>query len=419
MAAPTIAAAAVVNAAAPTQRRWSMRPRLRLQRSVTLGIGTRFDFNEHQAARRPLLRGERDKHLFLSPSVPDWLVVNQSGAAILGLCDGTRSITQIAAALGVQGDDLLDDIQHLLVQAGSHSLFAGIVGETESTVRSTNSCSGPAFSLPLHTVHLQLTNKCNYRCAYCYARSGTQVDPMLPLEVLTKVVDEVTSLSPNCRYELSGGEPLLYPHIFELSEYIKSKGSPMSLLTNGSLINEKNYQRIAALYDFVKISLDGSNPLVNDRTRGRGTYKKARRAIDLLRSCGASISVSMTVTHDNIDNVPAMAHEFGNILKFAPTFAAGRGNGKDELCITGEEYYYALASVAGVNPLSSPPSRRESEFFGGGSSDRAGGGARTGRHRQREWPSAGQISMCISSDRWTEQSAGLHRKWNQSIEVGA
>jgi hypothetical protein len=75
-----------------------------------------------------------DKHLFLSPSVPDWLVVNGNGAAILGLCDGTRSTAQIAEALGVPGNDLVTDIQHLLGQAGSHSLLAEIVGEAESVV---------------------------------------------------------------------------------------------------------------------------------------------------------------------------------------------------------------------------------------------------------------------------------------------
>jgi radical SAM protein with 4Fe4S-binding SPASM domain len=294
-----------------------------------------------------------DKHLFLSPSVPDWLVVNRNGAAILGLCDGTRSTTQIMEALGVSGNDLADDIQSLLTQAGSHSLLAEISGEAEPVVRDSNANHDHAHSSPLHTIHLQLTNKCNYRCSYCYAGSGVQSYPMLPLEILTKVVDEATSLSPHCRYELSGGEPLLYPHIFELSEYIKSKDSPMYLLTNGSLISEKNYRRVAELYDFVKISLDGPTPQVNDRTRGKGTYKKARRAIDLLRSTGIPVSVSMTVTHNNIDHVPAMVREFGNILKFAPVFPTGRGSEKDDLCITGEEYYYALASVPGVNPLSS------------------------------------------------------------------
>jgi radical SAM protein with 4Fe4S-binding SPASM domain len=48
-----------------------------------------------------------------------------------------------------------------------------------------------------------------------------------------------------------------------------------------------------------------------------------------------------------------MVREFGNILTFAPMFPAGRGNGRSDLCITGEEYYAALASVPGVNPLSS------------------------------------------------------------------
>lgn len=294
-----------------------------------------------------------DKHLFLSPGVPDWLVINGNGAAILRLCDGTRSAKQIAAALGVQGDNHFQDIQHLLAQAGSHSLLVDIVGEAEATVCGGDSDDNRARLLPLHTLHLQLTNKCNYRCSYCYARSGAQSHPMLPLEILTEVVDEVTTLSPHCRYELSGGEPLLYPDVFELSEYIRSKDNPISLLTNGSLINEKNHRRVAELFDFIKISLDGPSPQLNDLTRGRGTYKKARRAIDLLRSVGATVSVSMTVTRNNIDHVPAMVGEFGNILTFAPMFPAGRGKGKNDLCISGEEYYSALASVPGVNPLSS------------------------------------------------------------------
>src|SRR5208282_2499856 len=124
-------------------------------------------------------------------------------------------------------------------------LLAGIVGEAESVVCGGDSENNRARSLPLHTIHLQLTNKCNYRCSYCYATSGVQAHPMLPLELLKSVVDDAMSLAPHINCEMSGGEPLLYPSVFDLAQYVKSKGNSIYLLTNGSLVNEKNYRQIA------------------------------------------------------------------------------------------------------------------------------------------------------------------------------
>ncbi len=293
------------------------------------------------------------KHLFLSPSVPDWLVVNESAAAVLGLCDGTRSTAEIAESLRVR--HMQGEIAGLLARASSHGLLDdGKAGPDEPGAgRDRAGVRGDGAAIPLRTVHIQLTNRCNYRCSYCYAASGTQRHPLLPLEILTQLVDDIVGLSPRCRYELSGGEPLLHPAALDLAEYIARKGGAVSLLTNGSLVSERNARRIAALFDFVKISLDGPTAATNARTRGKGTFKKTRRAIDLLRSAGANVGIAMTVTRQNLDLVADMVREFGSALTFAPVFPAGRGTGNEDLCITGAEYYHALASIPGVNPLSS------------------------------------------------------------------
>ena len=44
-----------------------------------------------------------DKVLFLSPSVPDWVVVSKNGAAILQLCNGKRTVEDISDALSTFG----------------------------------------------------------------------------------------------------------------------------------------------------------------------------------------------------------------------------------------------------------------------------------------------------------------------------
>ena len=40
-----------------------------------------------------------DKVLFLNPNAPDWIVVSPNGAAILQLCNGRRTVENIAESL--------------------------------------------------------------------------------------------------------------------------------------------------------------------------------------------------------------------------------------------------------------------------------------------------------------------------------
>ena len=74
------------------------------------------------------------------------------------------------------------------------------------------------------------------------------------------------------------------------------------------------------------------------------------RAVDLLEHHGIDYTLSMTVTRLNIDQVEAMARRFGGRLNYAPLFPVS-DLAEDQLSITGRQYYDALASAFGVNPL--------------------------------------------------------------------
>ena len=151
---------------------------------------------------------------------------------------------------------------------------------------------------------------------------------------------------------LTGGEPLLKNFALDIAEYAKARGNKAHILTNGILINEKNCKRIAKTFDLIKISLDGNTSEINDSHRGAGSYVKILKAIELLIQENAPLKISMTVTKKNIHDVGAMTKRFGRLLTFAPLFKAGRARKDTTLAITGEEYYHALSSVSGVNPLS-------------------------------------------------------------------
>ncbi len=58
----------------------------------------------------------------------------------------------------------------------------------------------------------------------------------------------------------------------------------------------------------------------------------------------------MTVTKQNINDIPAMNEVWGSIATFQPLFPLGNAVDDSELAITGPEYYECLASGGRVNP---------------------------------------------------------------------
>jgi MoaA/NifB/PqqE/SkfB family radical SAM enzyme len=89
--------------------------------------------------------------------------------------------------------------------------------------------------LPIHAT-LELTDKCNLKCSYCYRESDFTKNLFLenPIEFLESL------LKIGIRHiEFSEGEPLLHPDIIEILNFAGKKYNLVGLLTNGILINEE------------------------------------------------------------------------------------------------------------------------------------------------------------------------------------
>ena len=148
----------------------------------------------------------------------------------------------------------------------------------------------------MREVSLLLTNKCNLKCIHCCMEAGCSSETKeLSTEEWKRVFDKLADLDLDLVY-VSGGEPMIRNDFFELSEYLcsKLKRKP-SLLTNGTLITEENVDRIVSLYDSFSISLDGADEESCAPIRGKGTFAKTIRGIELLKSRGVErLSLSFT-----------------------------------------------------------------------------------------------------------------------------
>jgi heme d1 biosynthesis radical SAM protein NirJ len=108
-------------------------------------------------------------------------------------------------------------------------------------------------------------------------------------------------------------------------------GFYVGLSTNGTLIDESQIERIAAIhYDYVGISIDGLRD-THDRFRHLpGAFDASMRALRLCRDRGIKVGMRFTMTQDNAAELPALldmvAQEGIDKFYFSHLNYAGRGN---------------------------------------------------------------------------------------------
>ncbi len=143
------------------------------------------------------------------------------------------------------------------------------------------------------------TSACNLTCAGCWAGKYSDRNSLDP-QRLDRLFGEAKELGIHW-IVLSGGEPLAYPHLFDL--LAKHRDMAFMAYTNGTLINEKVADRIVEVGNFTPaISLEGFAERTDAR-RGAGTFARVTRAMDLLRERGAIFGVSLTATRHNVEEI--------------------------------------------------------------------------------------------------------------------
>ncbi len=148
-------------------------------------------------------------------------------------------------------------------------------------------------------LQFSITNACNLKCKYCYAKYYERKQKDLSKDQIFKIIDEVWALG-TIRINLVGGEPLLRKDIGEIINYIKQKGMECALTSNGLLV-EKKIDEIKSL-DNLCLSLDGDRE-ANDYNRGKGTYDKIISAIDIAKKHNIKTQVSSVLTTQTIKSL--------------------------------------------------------------------------------------------------------------------
>ena len=186
---------------------------------------------------------------------------------------------------------------------------------------------------------LRLTERCNLRCAYCYAARDRE--PAFDMEEATALQAAALCCAPgeSLRIQFTGGEPLLRLELMEaVAEYGRETGRKLSLSvqTNGTLLTPEVCRRLKAIRCGVGVSLDGvgaSNAL-RVFPDGRASWERTVEGIRSLGKCGMRCGLTAVVTSANAEELGHLADlalVLGNVAGvgldlFRPM---GRGRGRD------------------------------------------------------------------------------------------
>lgn len=120
--------------------------------------------------------------------------------------------------------------------------------------------------LKFNVINFHLTEVCNYRCTYCFAKFKN--DNELNFDGWKKAVDIVSNYYirndiKDGRINLAGGEPLVLPFLDNLIDYIHSKNIATSIITNGSFLTKERIDRWNNKIETLGVSIDSLNNETN------------------------------------------------------------------------------------------------------------------------------------------------------------
>jgi cyclic pyranopterin phosphate synthase len=195
------------------------------------------------------------------------------------------------------------------------------------------------FGRAITYLRVSLTDRCNLRCVYCMPKEGLQWQPradQLSVDEIVRIVESAAQGGVK-RVRLTGGEPLVHPHIVEIVRRIASIPNieEVSLTTNAMLLERLAQPLADAGLTRLNISLD---TLDRDKfrriTRGGEIDRVWRGIAAAERAQLAPIKLNTVIVGSlNADELPELARlTIGNDwhVRFIEVMPIGNAQGWGE-----------------------------------------------------------------------------------------
>jgi len=172
------------------------------------------------------------------------------------------------------------------------------------------------------TVEIDLTNRCNHRCSFCFYAEhiGVEADkPSLKTELIKKRIKEAKELGTRSIGFTGGGEPTLHKDYLELIEFVHGIGLAVGTITNGSAITKQNAERYVKNLEWIRVSMAGGDRESYAKVQGVDQFELIMKNIEILSNkkeemkSSLNIGIRTLVTPDNISTLEGFANRIKDL----------------------------------------------------------------------------------------------------------
>ena len=164
---------------------------------------------------------------------------------------------------------------------------------------------------------------CNLACSMCVHPVMTRQKGVMPWDLFTKIIDEVTVEDKNARvWMVFFGEPFILknrkPSIFDMIHYAKEKGlTDIVANTNANLMDEdSSHKLIEAGLDAIYIGIDAFTPETYGKIRVKGDYDKTVKNILYLLELKEQMKAEKPQVFVQFVEMDSNIHEKDDFIEF-------------------------------------------------------------------------------------------------------
>jgi cyclic pyranopterin phosphate synthase len=190
------------------------------------------------------------------------------------------------------------------------------------------------FARRVKDLRVSITDRCNFRCAYCMPEEGMQ---WLPREELL-TYEEIARIARVCvaRYgfeaiRVTGGEPLVRAHVTRLVQLLAPLGVDIAMTTNGVRLGELAHDLAEAGLRRINVSLDSLRRERFFALTKRDELDRVLAGIDAARHAGldpvkVNVVVMRGINDDEVVDLARFGRDKGvgvRFIEFMPLDAQG------------------------------------------------------------------------------------------------
>lgn len=162
----------------------------------------------------------------------------------------------------------------------------------------------------LLSMEIEFNRSCNFHCVYCYATNNSKHENELSREEICDVIIQAKELGAR-KIIILGGEPMLYPHVMEMIQFIKKEELDIELFTNGTNITLPVARELLKYNVTVVLKMNTFDEKLQDMLSGKkGAYQQIQTAFRNLKEAGypsgCPMGISTVICRQNIDELAKM-----------------------------------------------------------------------------------------------------------------